>query len=180
MLASASAGGRPVGNACFRIDLGVHPAAASTNGEIRNADFSHSMVWFMKRQLLIMLVVLSSLLFWERRLARQESQTRHAALRIQRLVSQDLFKDRPIAALQLEAPDGKTFFYAHQKGVWRCLSMYGAVALTPQIQTVLGKVIKASGVVQSQVSEYSTNLTSFGLDSSQRWRLALCGSKVRS
>ena len=134
----------------------------------------------MKRQLLIMLVVLSSLLFWERRLARQESQTRRAALRIQRLVSQDLFKARPIAALQLEAPDGKTFFYAHQQGVWRCLSMYGAVALTPQIQTVLGKVIKASGVVQSQVSEYSTNLTSFGLDSSQRWRLALCGSKVRS
>src|SRR2546425_13306541 len=134
----------------------------------------------MKRQLLIMLFVLSSLLFWERRLARQELRTRHAAVRIQRLVSPDLFKDRPIAALQLEAPDGKTFFYAHQQGVWRCLSMGGAVALTPQIQTVLGKVIKASGVVQSQVSEYSTNLASFGLSSSQRWRLALCGSKVRS
>src|SRR2546426_6121643 len=137
------------------------------------------MVWFMKGQLLIMLVVLSSLLFWEGRLARKESQTRHAALRIQRLVSQDLFKDRPIAALQLEAPDGKTFFYAHQQGVWRCLSMHRAIALTPQIQTVLGKVIKASGVVQSQVSEYSTNLISFGLDSSQRWRLALSGSKIR-
>jgi len=134
----------------------------------------------MKRQLLIMLFVLSCLLFWERRLARQELRTRHAAVRIQRLVSPDLFKDRPIAALQLEAPDGKTFFYAHQQGVWRCLSMHRAIALTPQIQTVLGKVIKASGVVQSQVSEYSTNLISFGLDSSQRWRLALCGSKVRS
>jgi hypothetical protein len=133
----------------------------------------------MKRQLLIMLVVLSSLFFWERRLARQESHTRHAAVRIQRLVSPELFKDRPIAALQLEAPDGKTFFYAHRQGIWRCLSLHGAVALTPQIQTVLRKVIEARGVVQSQVSEYSTNLTSFGLGSSQRWRLALCGSKVR-
>src|SRR2546427_9540867 len=127
-----------------------------------------------------MLFVLSSLLFWDRRLEGRELRTRHAAVRIQRLVSPDLFKDRPIAALQLEAPDGKTFFYAHQQGVWRCLSMHGAIALTPQIQTVLGKVIKASGVVQSQVSEYSTNLISFGLDSSQRWRFAFCGSKVRS
>ena len=126
-----------------------------------------------------MLVVLSSLFFWERRLARNESQGRHAAVRIQRLVSPELFKDRPIAALQLEAPDGKSFFYAHRQGVWRCLSLHGAIALTPQIQTVLRKIIEARGVVQSQVSEYSTNLTSFGLGSSQRWRLALCGSKVR-
>src|SRR6267143_1785713 len=134
----------------------------------------------MRRQLLIMLVVLSSLFFWERRLARNESQGRHAAVRIQRLISPELFKDRPIAALQLEAPDGKTFFYAHRQGVWRCLSEHGAIALTPQIQTILRKIIEARGVVQGQVSDYSTNLASFGLSSSQRWRLALCGSKVRS
>jgi hypothetical protein len=97
----------------------------------------------MKRQLLVMLIVLSSLLFWERRLARQELQARHAAVRIQRLVSPDWFKDRPIAALQLEAPDGKTYFYAHRQGVWRCLSMEGAIVLTPLIQTVLRKVIEA-------------------------------------
>jgi hypothetical protein len=130
--------------------------------------------------LLVMLIVLSGLVGWEHRLSKQESQTRKAALRIQRLVSPELFKDRPIAALQLEAPDGKTFFYAHQQGIWRCLSEHGAIALTPQIQTLLRKIIEARGVVQDQVSEYSTNLASFGLSSSQRWRLALCGSKVRS
>jgi hypothetical protein len=96
----------------------------------------------MKRQLLIMLVVLSSLFFWERRLARQESHNRHAAVRIQRLTSPELFKDRPIAALQLEAPDGKTFFYAHRQGVWRCLSLHGAIALTPQIKLSCAKSSK--------------------------------------
>src|SRR5437660_8880282 len=117
----------------------------------------------MKRQLLVMLIVLSGLVFWERRLSKQESQTRQAALRIQRLVSPELFKDRPIAALQLEAPGGKTFFYAHQQGVWRCLSEHGAIALTPQIRTILRNLIEARGVVQGQVSDYSTNLDSFGL-----------------
>src|ERR1700687_3501760 len=134
----------------------------------------------MKIQLLVMLIVLSGLVCWERRLSKQESQTRQAGLRIQRLVSSEVFKDRPIAALQLESPDGKHFFYAHQHGIWRCLSEHGAIALTPQIQTILRKIIEARGVVQGQVSEYSTTLASFGLGSSQRWRLALCGAKVRS
>ena len=133
----------------------------------------------MKRQLIIMTLVLGALVLVDRHLDRRESRTRLETLRIRKVVPPEVFKDRPIAAVRLETPDGRAFFYAHRQGVWRCLSFHGAIAVTGQIQSVLRKVMDARGVVQSQVSEYSTNLASFGLGSTQRWRLAFCGAKFK-
>jgi hypothetical protein len=134
----------------------------------------------IRRQILVLLVVWLGLVWWEHRLTRNETASRQANVRIKPWVAPKLFAGRPIAALRLETPTGQSFFYAHRQGIWRCLSAYGAVASSTQIQSLIQKVLAARGVVQVRETDSTTDVRSFGLDASHRLRLAFCGPGVRT
>lgn len=131
----------------------------------------------MARQLVILALILTGLLAWERWLVRGQERQRAESARVALLMPRDVFQDRAIAAVRIVNDRNEPLLFLFQDGLWRCLQAHLAPALGSTMQSLMNKLDIAEGVVQTRRPE---DAASYGFDGPGMIRLALCGANVLS
>ena len=129
----------------------------------------------MIARIALLLALLGGLVLANRALDRSRAETREQAVRVRRLVTEQQFRDRPIALVRLGTGDGRTFLYQRAAGLWRCMSWRGAPALGARIESLVGSLLDAQGVV---LSERPARPSDFGFDLPSMRTLWLQGPKA--
>lgn len=129
----------------------------------------------MWKALIILVLVLIGLIYWDRSLSETELLSRHTSLKVRQLIAKELRESQRIAAIRLEDPGQKeTFIYARGKDAWRCLSRFGAVADEAKIKSLLEKLFNTQGIVQSKDPARAPD---YGLGPASVLHLSLHGPK---
>lgn len=123
---------------------------------------------------LLLIGALAALLAWSRQLDAVDSARRAGSVSITPLIAPERRADIKVAAVSLERA-GETFLYARTRGVWRCLSRWGADAMAADVQALVDVVMQASSVVQSDRSE---RFADYGIGTDSTWTLRLHGGGV--
>lgn len=91
---------------------------------------------------------------------------------LQRLAPFDADEPPSIAGLSfVDQKGGQEHFYLQQEGQWRCASVYGAVALAPEVQALIADLLQARGEEVAPASRASE----YGIGEDRGWLLRLHG-----
>ena len=128
----------------------------------------------MRRRLLLLAAAAVLLAVWERSLASAARRERAARSRVGRMVPEEERASMPIAALKLEG-GGQRLTFGRVGGRWRCLELHQAPASRASIQSLVDKLTRSQGVVQTTDVEQAPT---YGINTPATIRVSICGPRV--
>jgi hypothetical protein len=101
-------------------------------------------------RVVLVAVVLAALAAALAGLERTRAAERDTGPEIRALLTDAERAEMTVAAVTLRGDDGSGLIYARSGGVWRCLSVDGAIARTDLVQALIDAATRARGVVRSR------------------------------
>ena len=129
----------------------------------------------MSRPLLVLAAIAALLLGADKLLSARAPSSSHAPalVHVSDLMTKD---DKVVAGLSLDLEGGaQRLLYARSRGMWRCLSAWGAPCDGPRVEALVLGLIGAHGVV---LDASDASRPRFGLDGAQTVEIALHGKAL--
>lgn len=132
----------------------------------------------MIRGLLILGVVLTGLVLWDRAITGEREAARAESAKLRDLIPLDERDGMVVAAIRVETPQGENLVYARSRGTWRLIEpSVNTYADVHALDALMQAVVDAEGVV---LTEEKLRAKSYGFGKDLSIRVTLHGPQLRS